>query len=135
MMHGFARNATFWNRWVRKEALQFWREFGPSAPEGFTDGALVFNAPADMPLPDALRREPIVGIGGVYAGPLDEAESVLAPLRRFGPPTADVIQRGPAAAIFRTHAFARSCGSAASFLDTEAVGAKAANPGCLRGSR
>jgi FAD/FMN-containing dehydrogenase len=78
-----------------KEALQFWREFGPTAPEEFTGGALVFNAPADMPIPDALRREPIVGIGGVYTGPLDAAELALAPLRRFGPPAADVIQPMP----------------------------------------
>jgi hypothetical protein len=78
-----------------KEALQFWRQFGPRAPEEFTDGALVFNAPADMPLPDSLRREPIVGIGGVYTGPLDAAESALAPLRRFGrrDPT-HALQRG-----------------------------------------
>src|SRR5438270_1131148 len=78
-----------------KEALQFWREFGPTAPEDFTDGALVFNAPAEMPVPDSLRNEPIVGIGGVYTGPLDAAEQALAPLRRFGPPAADAIQPMP----------------------------------------
>jgi FAD/FMN-containing dehydrogenase len=78
-----------------KEVLRFWREFGPSAPEEFTDGALVFNAPAEMPLPDSLRQEPIVGIGGVYTGPLDAAEAALAPLRRFGPPAADSIQPMP----------------------------------------
>src|SRR5690348_711931 len=44
------------------------------SPKEFTDGALLFNAPVDMPQPDALRREPIVGIGGVYTGPLDAAE-------------------------------------------------------------
>jgi hypothetical protein len=48
-----------------------------------------------MPLPDALRREPIVGIGGVYTGPLDAAELALAPLRRFGPSGADGIQPMP----------------------------------------
>src|SRR5207253_2025907 len=78
-----------------KEVLQFWREFGPTAPEEFTDGVLVFNAPADMPVPDALRCEPIVGVGCVYTGPLDAAKSVLAPLRRFGPPAADAIQPMP----------------------------------------
>jgi FAD/FMN-containing dehydrogenase len=78
-----------------KEALRFWREFGPTAPEEFTDGALVFNAPADMPLPDSLRQEPILGIGGVYTGPLDTAEAALAPLRRFGPPAVDAIQPMP----------------------------------------
>ena len=78
-----------------KEALRFWRDFGPTAPEAFTDGALVFNAPAEMPVPDALRREPIVGIGGVYTGSLDEAEQALAPLRSFGPPAGDAIQPMP----------------------------------------
>jgi hypothetical protein len=78
-----------------KEALRFWRDFGPTAAEEFTDGALVFNSPAEMPVPDALRAAPIVGLGGVYAGPLDAAERALAPLRRFGPPTADVIQPMP----------------------------------------
>ncbi len=78
-----------------KEALQFWRDFGPTAPEEFTDGALIFNAPPEMPVPDMLRREPIVGLGGVYTGPLDAAEQALAPLRRFGPPAADAIQPMP----------------------------------------
>jgi FAD/FMN-containing dehydrogenase len=78
-----------------KEALQFWRDFGPAAPEEFTDGALVFNAPPEMPVPDMLRREPIVGLRGVYTGPLDAAEQALAPLRRFGPPAADAIQPMP----------------------------------------
>jgi len=78
-----------------KEALQFWRDFGPSAPEELTDGALVFSAPAEMPVPDTLRREPIVGLGGVYTGALDAAEAALAPLRRFGPPAADAIQPMP----------------------------------------
>jgi len=78
-----------------KEALQFWRDFGPTAPEEFTDGALVFNAPPEMPVPDMLRREPIVGLGGVYTGPLEAAEQALAPLRGFGPPAADAIQPMP----------------------------------------
>ena len=78
-----------------KEALQFWRDFGPTTPEEFTDGALVFNAPPEMPVPDMLRREPIVGLGGVYTGPLDAAEHALAPLRRFGSPAADAIQPMP----------------------------------------
>jgi hypothetical protein len=48
-----------------------------------------------MPVPDTLRREPIVGLGGVYTGALDAAEAALAPLRRFGPPAADAIQPMP----------------------------------------
>jgi hypothetical protein len=82
-----------------KEALQFWREFGPTAPEEFTDGVLVFNAPADMPLPDALRREPIrrywrglygsARHGGISAG----AAPAVRPAGRGRDP-ADALQRG-----------------------------------------
>jgi hypothetical protein len=41
-----------------------------------------------MPLPDALRREPIVGIG-VYTGLLDAAESALLP-DAFSLPPGDI---------------------------------------------
>ena len=66
-----------------KAALQFSRDYSQTAPEEFTDGALVFNAPADLPVPNVLRHNPIVGIGGVYTGPLDAAEDAIAPLRRW----------------------------------------------------
>lgn len=78
-----------------KETLRFWRDWAPTSPEAFTGGALVFNAPAELPVPDGLRREPIVGIGGVYTDALDAADQALAPLRRFGPPAADVIRPMP----------------------------------------
>lgn len=77
------------------EALRFWREYESTAPEEMTNGALVFNAPPELPLPDVLRREPIVGIGGVYTGALEEGERALQPLRSFGPPLVDTYQRMP----------------------------------------
>ena len=38
------------------EALRFWREYGSTASEDMTDGALFFNAPPELPVPDVLRR-------------------------------------------------------------------------------
>jgi FAD/FMN-containing dehydrogenase len=76
-------------------ALRFWREYSTTAPEEMTDGALFFNAPPELRVPDALRREPIVGIGGVCVAPLPEAEAVVRPLRQFGPPAADIFQPMP----------------------------------------
>ncbi len=78
-----------------REAVRFWREFEKTAPEDMTNGVVVFNAPSEMPFPDALRREGIVGIGGVYVGPLEEGERLLRPLREFGPPAADIYQPMP----------------------------------------
>src|SRR5262245_2372217 len=76
-------------------ALRFWREFERTAPEEATNGALLFHAPAELPLPDILHQEGIVGIGGVYCGSLDEGQRVLRPLREFGPPAADTFDRIP----------------------------------------
>jgi FAD/FMN-containing dehydrogenase len=78
-----------------RESLRFWREYESTAPEDMTNGALVFTAPPELPLPDALRREPIVGIGGVYVGALEAGEQALRPLREFGPPAADTYQPMP----------------------------------------
>ena len=78
-----------------KGALRHWREFEATSPEEFTAGALIFNAPAELPLPPPLKAEPIVAMGGVYAGPLDQGTVALAPLRAYGPPTADIFRPMP----------------------------------------
>ena len=76
-------------------ALRFWREYERTAPEEVTNGALLFHPSAELPLPDVLHQEGIVGIGGVYCGSLDVGERALRPLREFGPPTADTFDRIP----------------------------------------
>src|SRR5208283_5407394 len=78
-----------------REAVRFWREYEKTAPEEMSNGVLLFTAPPEMPLPEVLSREGIVGIGGVYVGPLEEGERVLRPLREFGPPAADIYQVMP----------------------------------------
>jgi FAD/FMN-containing dehydrogenase len=78
-----------------KEALRFWRDYERTAPEELTNGALLFHPPADLPVPDILHKEGIVGMGGVYCGSLDLGEQVLRPLRDFGPPAADIFQPMP----------------------------------------
>lgn len=77
------------------EAMRFWREYERTAPEETSNSVVVFTAPAELPVPDSLRREGIVGIGGVYVGSLDEGERALRPLREFGPPAADIYQPMP----------------------------------------
>ena len=78
-----------------REAVRFWREYEKTAPEDMTNGVVIFNAPAELPVSDVLRREAIVSMGGVYIGPLEEGERLLRPLREFGPPAADIYQRMP----------------------------------------
>jgi FAD/FMN-containing dehydrogenase len=78
-----------------REALRFWRDYESTAPEEMTNGALLFTAPPELPLPPVLRDGPIVGIGGVYVGPIEAGERALRPLREFGPPAADIYQPMP----------------------------------------
>jgi len=77
------------------EALRFWREYEVTCPEEISNGVVMFNAPPELPVPEALRKEPIVGIGGVYVGDLEEGERVLRALREYGPPAADIFQPIP----------------------------------------
>jgi FAD/FMN-containing dehydrogenase len=78
-----------------RESLRFWREYEATAPEEMSNGAVIFTAPPELPVPEILRGGRIVGIGGVWVGPLEDGERALRPLREFGPPAADLYQRMP----------------------------------------
>jgi FAD/FMN-containing dehydrogenase len=77
------------------EALRYWRDYSIKSPEEFTGAAVIFHPPAEFPVPEALHREGIVAMGGVYAGDINTGEQVLYPLRQFGPPAADIFQTMP----------------------------------------
>jgi FAD/FMN-containing dehydrogenase len=76
-------------------AMRYWREFEKTAAEEMSNSVVIFTAAAELPLPDSLKREPIVALGGVWAGALDAGERALRPLREYGPPAADIYQAMP----------------------------------------
>jgi FAD/FMN-containing dehydrogenase len=76
-------------------AIRRWRDLEATAPEESTQGALLFHFPDDPSAPGPLRGAPIVGLGGVYAGDVEEGEKVLRPLREYGSPLADMFQPMP----------------------------------------
>jgi FAD/FMN-containing dehydrogenase len=75
--------------------LRRWREIQADAPEASTQGAMLFHFPDDPSGPPPLLGKALVGVGGVYAGPVDEATAALRPLREYGPPLADLFQPTP----------------------------------------
>jgi FAD/FMN-containing dehydrogenase len=77
------------------EAIRRWRDLEAAAPDESTQGALLFHFPDDPAAPPPLRGAAIVGLGGVYAGPVEEGEKVLRPLRQYGAPLADMFQPMP----------------------------------------
>jgi FAD/FMN-containing dehydrogenase len=66
-----------------KELVAFHREFLPGTPDELDTTLGFLNSPDGAPL---------VGIIAVYAGDPKEGERILAPLRKFGPPVADLIR-------------------------------------------
>jgi len=77
------------------DAIRCWRDFEATAPEESTQGALLFHFPDDPNGPPPLRGAALCGLGGVYAGPIEEGERVLRPLREYGPPIVDLFQPMP----------------------------------------
>ena len=78
-----------------REAMRFWRKYEETAAEEMSNSVVIFTAGTELPVPDMLRREPIVALGGVWVGPLEDGERALRPLREYGPPVADIYQPMP----------------------------------------
>ena len=70
--------------------LRAWREFAPDAPEAVTADALLWSVPEEPKFPEELHGEPFVGMMGMYAGPVEEGERALAPLRELATPLLDM---------------------------------------------
>jgi FAD/FMN-containing dehydrogenase len=77
------------------EVLRFYREFAATTPDELTSGALLFTLPPAPFLPPEVHGAPVLGIAVCYAGPLEEGQRILRPLREFGPPLADVVEPMP----------------------------------------
>lgn len=76
-------------------AIRRWRDLEAAAPNESAQGALLFHFADDAPVPEPLRGAAVVGLGGVYAGAIEDGEKLLRPLREYGPPLADMFQPMP----------------------------------------
>ncbi len=77
------------------EALRYSRDFMDEAPDELTLYETFMTVPPGPPFPEELQGKPALGIGIVYAGEPGEGERVLRPLREFGSPALDGVQRMP----------------------------------------
>jgi hypothetical protein len=82
-----------------REVIEFYREFSASAPDELTCVLLLRIAPPAPFLPESVHGKPIAAIVVCYAGPVEEGEKAVKPLKEFGSPIADIIQPKP----FRAH--------------------------------
>lgn len=77
------------------DLLRLLREHVDTVPEELTWGVLLFTVPAEPPFPQQLHGVPVATVTICYAGPIEQGEEALRPIREFGPPLADVVQPMP----------------------------------------
>lgn len=87
--------AIAWRAEDAKEVLGFYREFTAKLPRETTCVAALRIAPPAPWLPKEIHGKPIVAIFVCHSGNIDEGEKIVAPLRAFGRPVADIVTRRP----------------------------------------
>ena len=69
--------------------LRFYREWIQEVPDELTTIVTHRRVPPVPAMPEELHGRHVVMVGTCYAGPVEEGESVLEPLRQFGSPLLD----------------------------------------------
>jgi FAD/FMN-containing dehydrogenase len=77
--------------------LRQWRSFLGELPDLLTPIAIFWSVPEGFP-PEVVGT-PVVIIAGVYAGPVDDGERAVAPMRSFAEPVLDLSAPTPFAAV------------------------------------
>jgi FAD/FMN-containing dehydrogenase len=80
---------------VASEALPFYRDFCAGLPDELSVWVVMRHAPPLPFLPEDFHGRLMLAFATVYAGDPEEGERLLAPLREWGEPVADVVQPNP----------------------------------------
>jgi FAD/FMN-containing dehydrogenase len=77
-----------------RELMRLFRDVMDGAPDELSLAFAYLTGPDAEPIPAEVRGRPAAAIVGMYAGPIEDAEAALAPIRAYGPPALDAF--GPA---------------------------------------
>jgi FAD/FMN-containing dehydrogenase len=85
----------FWPMEESANVLRFYRDWITDVPDELTT-AVVHRKMAPLPVfPTELHGRPVVSVVSCFAGPVEDGERVLAPLRAFGSPLLDLNRPRP----------------------------------------
>lgn len=82
----------FWLMEDAQKLLRFYRDWIADCPDELMTVAVQRRAPALPIVPPDLVGKHVVAIAACYAGPVEEGERVLRPLKEFGSPVLDLCQ-------------------------------------------
>jgi FAD binding domain/Berberine and berberine like len=77
------------------EVLRFYREWITDVPDELTTVVVHRKAPSLPFVPTELHGKPVVMVISCYAGPIEDGEKVVAPLKAFGSPVLDLCAPKP----------------------------------------
>ena len=86
---------TFWPMQESANVLRFYRDWITDVPDELTTIVVHRKAPPLPAIPVELHGRPVVTVLSCYAGSVEDAERVLAPLRAYGSPLLDIHARKP----------------------------------------
>jgi hypothetical protein len=81
------------------ELLRFYRDWITDIPDELTTAVIHRWMPALPTIPAELHGRPVVMVVASYAGPVEEGERVVAPLKAFAPPLLDLCTPKPFLAL------------------------------------
>ncbi|MDG6106292.1 FAD-binding oxidoreductase [Dactylosporangium aurantiacum] len=73
-----------------EEILPAWRDWTGGLPDEVTSRAMFWSMPASPLLPPEVHNRDVFIVGAVYAGPPEDATTILRKVGRFGTPLADL---------------------------------------------
>jgi hypothetical protein len=80
----------FWPMEDSPAVLRFYRDWIADAPDELNTIVIHRMAPSLPIIPAEMHGRPVVAIGICYAGPIEDAERFVAPMRAFGSPLLDL---------------------------------------------
>jgi FAD binding domain/Berberine and berberine like len=76
--------ATFYPVEETGEVMRRWRDYADRAPNEVTTVCVTITFPANPELPEAIHDRPVIIVGGVHAGGVEEGLAEMQPLRELG---------------------------------------------------
>ncbi|HEU4758842.1 MAG TPA: FAD-binding oxidoreductase [Dehalococcoidia bacterium] len=82
-----------------REAMRFYRDYMAKAPDQMNAFFAFLIVPPGPPFPEHLHNKTMCGVVCCYTGSTEQAESVIKPVREFGPPALDLVGPMPFPAL------------------------------------
>jgi FAD/FMN-containing dehydrogenase len=81
----------FWAADDTAEVLRFYRDFVTEAPDELGNVVRLGTIPPWPAIDEELHFRPAIAVASCYAGPVDDADRAIRPLREFGTPLVDLV--------------------------------------------